>query len=119
MAATEPPIELPAGLVLVRTTPVFDNDTVPAGLLRSHQVAAGVWGRLVVRTGSVGFMFDDETDQVLTIDAGGTVVIPPTRLHHVLLGGPATFAVEFHRQPTDTSSALESTGLEPPDPLQS
>jgi len=115
VAATEPPTALPAGLVLVRTTPVFDNDTVPAGLLNSHHVAAGVWGRLVVHTGSVGFVFDDESDQEFTIDAGGDVVIPPTRLHHVLLDGPATFAVEFYREPTDTSSELESTGLEPPD----
>jgi len=118
VAATEPPTALPAGLVLVRTTPVFGNDTVPAGLLDSHQVAAGVWGRLVVHTGSVGFVFDDESDQEITIDAGGDVVIPPTRLHHVLLDGPATFAVEFHRQPSDTSNELESTGLEQPDPLQ-
>ena len=121
VAATEPPTELPtelpAGLVLVRTTPVFDNDSVPAGLLNSHQVADGVWGRLVVHTGSVGFVFDDDPDQEIAIDAGGHVVIPPTRLHHVLLDGPATFAVEFYREPTDTSSELESTGLEPPDPL--
>lgn len=117
MAATEPSTALPAGLVLVRTTSVFDNDTVLAGLLNSHQVAAGVWGRLVVHTGSVGFVFDDESDQEFTIDAGGDVVIPPTRLHHVLLDGPATFAVEFYREPTDTSSQLESTGLEPPDLL--
>jgi len=28
-------------LVLTRTTDVFDNDTVPAGLLRAHRVADG------------------------------------------------------------------------------
>jgi len=54
----------------VRTTPLFDDDTVPAGLLDSHQVAAGV-----------------------------------------------RVAVEFHDEPTDTSSELESTGLQPPDLL--
>ena len=70
MDATEPPTALPAGLVLVRTTPLFDDDTVPAGLLDSHQVAAGV-----------------------------------------------RVAVEFHDEPTDTSSELESTGLQPPDLL--
>jgi RND superfamily putative drug exporter len=112
--SSEPSSELPAGLVLVRTTPVFDNDTVPAGLLNSHQVAVGVWGRLVVHTGCVGFVFDDASDQELAIDAGCDVVIPPTQLHHVVLKDAATFVVEFYRQPTDTSQTLESTGLAPP-----
>lgn len=40
--------QLPDGLVLIRTTDVFDNATVPASLLRAHRVADGVWGRLVV-----------------------------------------------------------------------
>ncbi|MCB0991196.1 MAG: DUF1971 domain-containing protein, partial [Acidimicrobiales bacterium] len=41
---------LPDGLEHVRTTDIFDNDTVPAGLLRAHRVADGVWGRLVVHS---------------------------------------------------------------------
>lgn len=89
--------ELPDGLVLTRTTDVFDNHTVPAGLLRAHRVADGVWGRLVVHTGRVTFVFDDEPDQPISVAAGETVAIPPARQHHLVLDGPATFAVEFHR----------------------
>ena len=51
---------MPDGLELVRTTDVFDQDSVPAGLLRAHRVADGVWGRLVVHSGAVTFVFDDE-----------------------------------------------------------
>lgn len=46
--------QLPNGLELARTTDVFDNDTVPAGLLRAHRVANGTWGRLVGRVGLSG-----------------------------------------------------------------
>jgi tellurite resistance-related uncharacterized protein len=88
---------LPDGLQLVRTTDVFDETTVPAGLRRAHRVADGVWGRLVVHTGSVTFVFDDDPDHPLTVSAGEAVAIPPARQHHVELTGPATFAVEFHR----------------------
>jgi tellurite resistance-related uncharacterized protein len=91
---------LPDGLQHVRTTDVFDETTVPAGLLRAHRVADGVWGRLVVHTGSVTFVFDDDPDHPLTVVAGDSVVIPPTRQHHVELTTPATFAVEFHRLPS-------------------
>ena len=101
--------KLPDGLEHVRTTDVFDNDTVPAGLLRAHRVAEGVWGRLVVTTGGVTFVFDDEPDRPITVEAGDSVAIPPGRQHHVELDGPATFAVEFHRLPT---TAVPEAGTE-------
>ncbi|MFP5489781.1 MAG: MMPL family transporter, partial [Acidimicrobiia bacterium] len=52
-----PTPQLPDGLVLARTTPIFDQHTVPAGLLGTHHVTAGVWGRLRVHSGEVGFAF--------------------------------------------------------------
>lgn len=106
-------LALPDGLEYVRTTDTFDNDTVPKGLLRAHRVAANVWGRLVVHTGSVGFVFEDSADRQITVGAGETQVIPPQRRHHVVLDGPATFAVEFYRYPSATPVTLgrESSGL--------
>ncbi len=93
---------------------VITTRTVPAGLLRAHRVADGVWGRLVVHTGSVGFAFDDSPDDVVAVHAGDAVVIPPARPHHVELRGPATFAVEFHREAATARPAAgtESTALE-------
>lgn len=86
--------ELPDDSELVRTTAVFDSDTVPAGLLRAHRVAVGMWGRLVVHAGIVNFVFDDDGDHPVTV-AGGTLVIPPARPHHLELSEDASFAVEF------------------------
>ena len=100
---------LPDGLEHVRTTDTFDNDTVPAGLLRAHRVADGVWGRLIVRTGTVVFVFDDEQGHPIAVSAGGSVAIPPARPHHLELDAPATFAVEFHR-PAGGGVAAPSDG---------
>lgn len=91
-------IELPAGCELVRTTREFDEHTVPAGLLAAHRVADGVWGRLVVHDGSIGFGFDDSTD-VRIVNVGESQVIPPGRLHHLTIDGAVRFVVEFHRPP--------------------
>jgi tellurite resistance-related uncharacterized protein len=91
------PIALPPGLELVRTTRVFDEETVPAGLLGAHRIAEGVWGRLVVHTGAIGFAFEDDDTPPRHVAAGGSQVIPPGRPHHLVLEGPATFIVEFHR----------------------
>jgi tellurite resistance-related uncharacterized protein len=104
---------LPEGLEHVRTTDVFDHLHHPAGLRRSHRVADGVWARLVVHTGSLTFVFEDEADRPRAIAAGDAVVIPPGRLHHVDIDGPVTFALEFHRASGSAppTAGTESAGL--------
>ena len=107
--------QLPAGLEHVRTTNVFDPRSVPAGLLRAHHVADGVWGNLVVYTGTVTFVFDDDPGHPITATAANPVAIPPVRQHHLELDQAATFAIEFHRIPTTVQPAAgnESTAFEP------
>jgi tellurite resistance-related uncharacterized protein len=100
-------MELPDGLELERTTKDFDERSVPSGLLSAHRVANGVWGRLVVISGELTFVFEsdpgdvaggsDDLDRRTTVGEGGLQVIPPGRLHHVELTGPVTFRIEFHR----------------------
>lgn len=90
---------LPSDVRLVRTTPELDEASVPPGLLGAHRVAEGVWGRLVVRSGSLRFVFDDDPHGARSVAAGGHVVIPPRRVHHLEIDQPVTFVVEFHRAP--------------------
>lgn len=87
---------LPDGLELRRTTPTFTADTVPAGLLKDHKIAPGVWGRLRVLEGSVTFV-SDHTGESRDLGAGDTQVIEPDTLHHVVVRDDAVFHVEFHR----------------------
>lgn len=87
---------MPDGLVLVRTTPTFTEETVPAGLRRAHRVAEGVWGRLRVEQGSVRFVFEDPPGTSRDVPAGGTVDIPPGVAHRVEPQPGCRFAVEFH-----------------------
>jgi len=89
--------QLPDGLTLARTTPTFDETSVPAGLLRAHRVADGVWGRVMVYSGSLTLHFDDDTGKSHLLESGNTAILAPARPHHVELDGPVTFAVEFHR----------------------
>ena len=104
---------LPNGLEYVRTTATFDQDDHPAGLRRAHRVAEGVWARLVVHTGALVFVFEDEADERIDVVAGASVVIPPLRLHHVDIDGPVTFSIDFHRERDRPRPAdgTESSGL--------
>lgn len=89
---------LPEGLVVDRTTPEFDVSSVPAGLLRAHRIAAGVWGVLRVTAGSLRFVWEgDEVDGGVLLAAGDSIVIPPEAPHRVEPSGQCRFVVEFHR----------------------
>lgn len=87
---------LPADVALVRTTDEFTAVTVPRGLLRSHRIAPGVWGRLRVHGGGVRFLWEGDGDE-LDLAPGDSVVIPPDTPHRVRPGLDARFLVEFHR----------------------
>jgi tellurite resistance-related uncharacterized protein len=90
-------VDLPDEAEFVRVTPDYDEHSVPAGLLAAHRVADGVWGRLVVRDGSIVIVFEDDPEWRYSIAAGSSQVLPPGARHHVEIVGPVQFAVEFHR----------------------
>ena len=87
---------LPDDVELVRVTDEFDESTVPRGLRRAHRVARGVWGVLVVRDGSLRFVWEDASGTRVLM-AGDRQVIPPETPHRVEVIGPVRFVVEFHR----------------------
>lgn len=88
---------LPGDVEYVRTTARFDEASVPPGLLAAHQVAAGNWAVLRVHGGGLGFVFhDDATERRL--EPGDTQVIPPQLVHHLVIDGPVSFDLAFHRR---------------------
>jgi tellurite resistance-related uncharacterized protein len=89
---------LPEGVAPYRKTPVFTETTIPAGLLRSHSTAPGVWGLIHVLEGRLHYrVIASGTERILE---PGTPpgVVEPTVLHEVAPLGPVRFYVEFHRQ---------------------
>lgn len=88
---------LPEGARRYRSTPSFDDSSIPAGLLGEHSTKDGVWGRLVVEQGElwVDFALPLSTSVHGTTDE--PIVIPPSIVHRVRLAGPARFRVDFLR----------------------
>ena len=85
---------LPDGAEVYKSTPVFDQDSVPAGLLRDHSLKVGVWGRLVVLEGSIKFL---EGDLNVTVSPETEWYVLPRVVHNVELIGPVKFRVDFLR----------------------
>ena len=90
--------ELPADLRVVRTTALWDERTMPAGLRRSHRVAAGVWGRLRVREGELRFRARTDPPLDAVVGPGAEQAIPPEVEHEVEPLGEVAFLIEFLRR---------------------
>ncbi|MCB2051339.1 MAG: DUF1971 domain-containing protein [Novosphingobium sp.] len=81
-----------------KTTPVFDQDSLPDALRNEHNTKDGVWGLLRVLEGEVRLVFADPA-RVVQVMPDKPAEIPPQSVHHVELTGPMRMQVEFYRQP--------------------
>jgi tellurite resistance-related uncharacterized protein len=93
---------LPAGVVETKRTAELDAATLPAGLKKSHTLRAGTWGEIVVTSGRVRYVLEDDGDFTLVLRPGLAGIVAPERPHHVeLVPGepPARMYVRFLRLP--------------------
>ena len=88
---------LPEGVAPYRKTPVFTETTIPAGLLRSHSTAAGVWGLIHVLEGRLMYRVIGAGEERVLEPGARPGVVEPTVPHEVAPLGPVRFYVEFHR----------------------
>jgi tellurite resistance-related uncharacterized protein len=86
---------MPDTLRYVRTTPIWDHDTMPTGLLRAHRIAPGTWGRIVVLGGRLRFAAATSPAIRVELGEGETQAIPPGVDHEVEPLGAVSFVVEF------------------------
>jgi tellurite resistance-related uncharacterized protein len=87
--------EMPDALHSVRSTPIWDQDTMPAGLRRPHRIATATWGRLIVHEGRLRFVAAAAPAIEIELGAGVSQAIPPDVEHEVEPLGAVRFAVEF------------------------
>ena len=87
---------LPPGLVAYSQTPVFDEKTIPAGLLREHRTRAGTWGVITVVEGRLRFRLLDPPSETI-LSPGKPGIVAPEQPHEVAPDGPVRFYVVFCR----------------------
>jgi tellurite resistance-related uncharacterized protein len=81
-----------------RSTPVFDQDTLPAALRARHSTKAGVWGIIRVLEGELELTYlDPESSIALTPGRPGLLL--PEQPHLVTAKGPMKMQVDFYDQP--------------------
>ena len=83
-----------------KSTPVFDESSLPAALQAAHRTKAGAWGVLEVLAGRLEYVIEESGDTRL-MSAGDRQLIEPEQLHHVVLTGPMQMQVHFYREKPD------------------
>jgi len=90
--------ELPNGFVTYKKTPIFTEESLPAGLKNDHSTKAGIWAKIIVTEGKLRYRVDTlGTDVELSLDKFGIVV--PEVLHSIEPLGTVHFFVEFYKKP--------------------
>jgi len=101
---------LPDDVIAYRRTPIFDQDSVPAGLKRRHVTKDAVWGLIVVLEGQLLLRnLEPMSGHLLTPQMPGVVL--PQRPHEVETVGPVSFFVEFYSK-AENSAEMPATPKE-------
>jgi tellurite resistance-related uncharacterized protein len=90
---------LPDDVEEYKRTDVFDVDTTPKGLRKTHDLKPGVWGQIVVEQGRVSYVLEDDEGLTFVLTPERHGVVAPTRPHHVEPSEEARFYVRFLRAP--------------------
>lgn len=78
-----------------KSTPVFDEATLPAALRREHRTRPGVWGVIRVLEGQLRYhVLEPASEAVLDPSCPGLVL--PDQPHFVEPLGPMRMQVEFY-----------------------
>lgn len=101
---------LPEGLKAYKKTPVFDETSIPAGLLKDHSTKDGVWALIHVIEGRLLYrILEPLSEQALDTSRPG--VVRPGQPHLVKPLGAVRFYVEFHARDVPEGSPHAKGGL--------
>ena len=78
-----------------KSTPVFDEVTIPAGLRREHRTKTGTWGVIRVHDGQLRYQVFEPNSEVI-LEPGRPGLILPEQPHLVEPLGPVRMQVEFY-----------------------
>ena len=99
-AGQNPAAEAHVAVGPYRSTPVFDENTLPAALRSDHNTRDGVWGAIRVLEGQLLYtVLEPHAEHLLTPDNPG--LIRPQQKHFVTALWPVRMRIDFYDAPPD------------------
>ena len=106
-------IELPTEATFIGETPFMNEDTVLQGILNKHMAPKGKIGLVVVKEGTLDYVWEDTPNDIITADKDHPIVIESERFHHVIITGPVEFKVEFYKYDKVVLEKTDATAVRP------
>jgi len=78
-----------------RSSPIFDEETLPQTLRRDHRTKQGVWGVIRVLSGQLKFVIT-ATGEARMLDPETPGLVLPNELHYVEVVGRVRMQVDFY-----------------------
>ena len=94
-----------------RSTPIFDEITLPPALRADHRTKAGTWGIINVLAGELRLTFIDPPETLL-LSPGCPGLVKPEQTHFVTPLGPMQMRVDFHDSVPDMVVLKTANGAE-------
>lgn len=98
-------------MAIYRSTPVFDEISLPAALRADHRTKAGTWGVINVLGGKLQLTFIDSPGS-LTLLPGQPGLVNPGQTHFVTPIGIMQMRVDFHDSEPDTAALATASSKE-------
>lgn len=89
--------ELPRNIKAYKRTEDFTEKTIPAGLLKDHLVADGVWAKIVVNHGNLTYVIQGLHPERIMLGPMQPGIVEPGVYHHVIPYEDVSFYVEFYK----------------------
>lgn len=81
-----------------RSTPIFNENTLPQALRANHQTKEGVWGVIKVFEGELNLTYIEPHSEML-LTPGNPGLVSPQQTHFVTAIGPMRMQVDFYNEP--------------------
>ena len=89
--------QLPREVTAYKRTATFDQESIPAPLLKGHTTKAGTWGIIVVLHGRLLYRILEPALEEIELSPELAGIVEPTMRHEVQPLGEIEFYVEFYR----------------------
>ncbi len=89
--------ELPTNTNAYKKTPLFTNESIPSGLLKTHTTKAGTWGKICVKKGKLLYVIENDPIEEIELSSEKYGVVEPQVPHHVTPLDEVEFYVEFYK----------------------
>jgi len=106
---------IPKEAIKVGETPFMTGENVFPGILEKHMAPKEKYGNIVIEEGSLDFVWEDNLEEVFTVDKNHPFLIEPERYHHVIITGKVKFKVEFYK----IEEKIKESGIDAPRPGES